>query len=111
MQTSDPLIYAVGDMTEVPHGVLPTPQRVPLAGPANRAGRIAGAHAATGQAAPVGNVLGTAIVRVFDVVAALTGLNERTCKAQNIQHRVATIQANDHAGYYPGAKELTIKLV
>ena len=111
MQTSDPLIYAVGDMTEVAHGVLPTPQRIPLAGPANRAGRIAGAHAATGRSAPAGRVLGTAIVRVFDVVAASTGLNERACVANQIDYHVATIQANDHAGYFPGAKELTIKLI
>ena len=111
MQTSDPLIYAVGDMTEVPHGVLPTPMRIPLAGPANRAGRIAGEHAATGQSPPAGKVLGTSIVRVFDLVAASTGLNERTCIAKNIDYHVATIQANDHAGYYPGAKEMTIKLI
>ncbi len=111
MQTNDPLIYAVGDMTEVPHGVLPSPQRIPLAGPANRAGRVAGAHAATGNSQPAGKVLGTAIVRVFDLVAATTGLNERACIANNIPYHVATIQANDHAGYYPGAKELTIKLL
>lgn len=111
MQTNDPLIYAVGDMTEVPHGVLNKPQRIPLAGPANRAGRIAGAHAATGQSSPAGKVFGTAIVRVFDLVAASTGLNERACMAHNIDYHVATIQANDHAGYYPGAKELTIKLL
>ncbi len=111
MQTSDPLIYAVGDMTEVPHGVLNKPQRIPLAGPANRAGRIAGAHAATGQSAPAGKVFGTAIVRVFDLVAAVTGLNERACMAHNIDYHVATIQANDHAGYFPGAKEMTVKLI
>ncbi|MCC6511883.1 MAG: FAD-dependent oxidoreductase [Pirellulaceae bacterium] len=111
MQTSDPLIYAVGDMTEVRHGVLDKPQRIPLAGPANRAGRVAGAHAATGHSSPAGNVLGTSIVRVFDLVAAATGLNERTCVALGIDHHIATIQANDHAGYYPGAKELTIKLI
>lgn len=111
MQTSDPLIYAVGDMTEVQHGVLPTPQRVPLAGPANRAGRIAGAHAASGSSQPMGPVLGTAIVRVFDIVAAVTGINERSCSAQGIEHHVATIQSADHATYYPGAKELTLKLI
>ncbi len=111
MQTNDPLIYAVGDMTEVPHGVLAGPQRVPLAGPANRAGRVAGAHAATGHSHPAGKVLGTAIVRVFDLVAASTGLNERSCIAHSIDYHVATIQANDHAGYFPGAKELTIKLL
>lgn len=111
MQTSDPLIYAVGDMVEVPHGVLPTAQRVALAGPANREGRIAGAHAASGKSQPMGSVLGTAIVRAFDIVAAATGINERVAMAEQIDYRVATIQAADHATYYPGAKELTIKLI
>ncbi len=72
MQTSDPNIYAVGDMIEVEHGVLPHPVRIPLAGPANRAGRIAGAHAASGSSQPMGKTLGTAIVRVFEIVAAAT---------------------------------------
>lgn len=111
MQTSDPLIYAVGDMVEVPHGVLPTPQHIALAGPANREGRIAGAHAASGKSQPMGSVLGTAIVRAFDIVAATTGINERVAKAEKIDYRVATIQAADHATYYPGAKELTVKLL
>jgi NADPH-dependent 2,4-dienoyl-CoA reductase/sulfur reductase-like enzyme/rhodanese-related sulfurtransferase len=111
MQTSDPLIYAVGDMVEVPHGVLPDPQHVALAGPANREGRVAGAHAATGSSQPIGSVLGTAIVRAFDIVAATTGINERVARAEKIDYRVATIQAADHATYYPGAKELTIKLL
>ncbi len=111
MQTSDPLIYAVGDMTEVPHGVLATPQRIPLAGPANRAGRVAGAHAACGSAQPMGTTLGTAIVRVFDIIAGSTGINARTCEAHGIEYREATIQAADHASYYPGAQELTIKLL
>ncbi len=111
MQTSDPNIYAVGDMIEVEHGVLPHPVRIPLAGPANRAGRIAGAHAASGSSQPMGKTLGTAIVRVFEIVAAATGINERTCQAQGIAYHVATIQAADHASYYPGAKELTIKLI
>lgn len=111
MQTSDPLIYAVGDMAELSHGVLSEPQRIPLAGPANRGGRIAGTHAASGFSQPMGKTLGTAIVRVFNVAAATTGISERTCMAHGIDYRVATIQAADHASYYPGAKELTLKLI
>lgn len=111
MQTSDPLIYAVGDMTELPHGVLPAPQRIPLAGSANRGGRIAGAHAAAGQTPAMGAVLGTAIVRVFNLVAATTGVSEQACQANGIDYRVAIIQAADHATYYPGAREMTIKIL
>jgi NADPH-dependent 2,4-dienoyl-CoA reductase/sulfur reductase-like enzyme/rhodanese-related sulfurtransferase len=111
MQTSDPSIYAVGDIAEVPHGVLADRRRVPLAGPANRAGRIAGAHAACGASPAMGSVLGTSIVRVFDLVAATTGINEHSCRAEGLDYRVATIQAADHASYYPGANELTVKLI
>lgn len=77
LQTSDPRIYAVGDAVEYPLGPTGGPQRMALAGPANRAGRLAGEHAATGCAAPMGAVNGTAIVRVFDWTAAGTGLSER----------------------------------
>jgi NADPH-dependent 2,4-dienoyl-CoA reductase/sulfur reductase-like enzyme/rhodanese-related sulfurtransferase len=111
MQTSDPMIYAVGDMVEYEHGVLQESMRVPLAGPANRAGRIAGAHAASGKSDLMGSVLGTAIVRVFDQTAACTGLNEKVLKARKMQYRVAIIQAAHHAGYYPGAQSMQLKLL
>jgi len=111
MQTSDPLIYAVGDMTELPHGVLESPQRIPLAGSANRGGRIAGTHAATGQAANMGVVLGTSIVRVFNLVAASTGINEQTCQSAGFDYRTAIIQAADHATYYPNAHEMILKIL
>lgn len=111
MQTSDPEIYAVGDIAELRHGVLGDARRVPLAGPANRGGRIAGAHAACGSSPAMGSVLGTSIVRVFDLVCATTGISERACRARGLDYRVATIQAADHATYYPGAKELTLKLI
>lgn len=109
-QTSDPSIYAVGDMIEYQHGVLGHGARVPLAGPANRSGRVAGTHAALGEAKPMSAVQGTAIVRVFDITAGVTGLNERACKLNGISCGVATIQAPQHASYFPGAKNLTIKL-
>ncbi len=111
MQTSDPLIYAVGDMVEYEHGVLQESMRVPLAGPANRAGRIAGAHAASGKSDLMGSVLGTAIVRVFDQTAACTGLNEKVLRARKMPYRVAIIQAAHHAGYYPGAQSMQLKLL
>ncbi len=122
MQTDDPNIYAVGDMVEYHHGVLSQPMRIPLAGPANRAGRVAGAHAALGHESPfhaasegqalsMGSVVGTCIVRVFDLTAGATGLNEKACRAAKIDYRVATIQGPHHASYFPGAKNLTLKLV
>ncbi|MFO1065070.1 MAG: FAD-dependent oxidoreductase [Pirellulales bacterium] len=111
MQTSDPNVYAVGDMTEVPHRLLGKTQRIPLAGPANRAGRIAGSHAASGNSSSFGPVLGTAVVRVFGLTAACTGLSEKACRAHGIEARTAVIQAPDHASYFPGAKEITLKLV
>jgi NADPH-dependent 2,4-dienoyl-CoA reductase/sulfur reductase-like enzyme/rhodanese-related sulfurtransferase len=111
MQSDDPNIYAVGDMAEYEHGVLEGPTRMPLAGPANRSGRIAGSHAASGTSLPMASVLGTSIVRVFDITAGTTGLGERGCRAAGIDFKTATIQAGHHASYFPGAKNLTLKLM
>ena len=110
-RTDDPNIYAVGDMIEYLHGVLNEPMRIPLAGPANRAGRIAGAHAASGHSEPMGPVLGTSIVRVFGLTAACTGLNEATLDSRGIPHHSVIIQAGHHAGYFPGAQSMQLKLV
>ena len=111
MQTDDPLIYSVGDMVEYHHGLLGKRIRVPLAAPANRAGRVAGAHAASGSTSTMGSVYGTCIVRVFSLTAAATGLNEAACSAAGIEHRAATIQAAHHASYFPGAQNMTLKIV
>ncbi len=111
MQTSDPFIYAVGDIAEVVHGVSGERMRVPLAGPANRAGRIAGEHAASGQSPKMGKVWGTAIVRVFDLTAACTGFNESSLKLRRIPFRSVLIQAANHASYYPGAESMQLKLL
>jgi NADPH-dependent 2,4-dienoyl-CoA reductase/sulfur reductase-like enzyme/rhodanese-related sulfurtransferase len=110
-QTSDPNIYAAGDMIEYQHGVLGRPMRIPLAGPANRSGRVAGEHAGCGKSSGMPPVQGTSIVRVFGLSAGTTGLNERMCRAHNIDHRCATIQATHHASYFPGAKNMTLKLI
>ena len=110
-QTSDPLIYAAGDIVEYPHGVLGQPVRMPLAGPANRSGRVAGAHAATGHSQPLPAVLGTSIVRVFSLAAGATGLNAAACAAAKLEYRSTIIQAPHHASYFPGAKNLTLKVI
>lgn len=110
LQTSDPDIYAVGDAVEYRHAVADMLMRVPLAGPANRAGRLAGEHAATGRSPAMPAVLGTAIVRVFDQTAAVTGCNRRCTDMLPREVRSLYVTANHHAGYYPGAQPMTIKL-
>jgi NADPH-dependent 2,4-dienoyl-CoA reductase/sulfur reductase-like enzyme/rhodanese-related sulfurtransferase len=111
MQTTDPLIYAVGDAVEYRHGVSDLLTRMPLAGPANRAGRIAGEHAASDQATPMPPVLGTAIVRVFDAVAALTGCNRRCAQRMGKAIKAVWVPARHHVGYYPGSQEMILKLI
>lgn len=110
-RTSDPHIYAVGDAVQVVHGVTDQPARIPLAGPANRQGRTAGEHAATGSAPAGAKVLGTAIVKVFDLTVATTGLTERDARRQGYDVDTAYVIPGHHAGYYPGAQPVTIKLV
>ncbi|MCC9605822.1 FAD-dependent oxidoreductase [Blastopirellula sp. JC732] len=110
-QTSDPDIYAVGDAAEYPYGPTGKQQRVPLAGPANRAGRLAGEHAATGSSAEMPDVQGTAIVRAFDQAAGITGLSMKMARRLGFDPLSVTIAANHHAGYYPGAKQLALKLI
>lgn len=84
---------------------------MPLAGPANRAGRIAGEHAASDDASPMAPVFGTAIVRAFDVTAAMTGLSELQALDQGYDAQAVWVPAKHHAGYYPGAETMTVKLV
>lgn len=110
-RTSDADIYAVGDAAETVHAVTGKAVRIPLAGPANRAGRLAGEHAATGSSAKAGRVLGTSIVQVFGLGAGLTGLSEAAARAAGFDVDTAYVLPNDHAGYYPGAKQMRLKLV
>jgi NADPH-dependent 2,4-dienoyl-CoA reductase/sulfur reductase-like enzyme/rhodanese-related sulfurtransferase len=110
METSDPDIYAVGDCAESVHLVTGKKVWIALGGPANKQGRIAGANAAGGCKVMKG-VLGTAIVKVCDMVAARTGLNEREATQHGLDYYCSYIHADDHASYYPGAKRLTIKLL
>jgi NADPH-dependent 2,4-dienoyl-CoA reductase/sulfur reductase-like enzyme/rhodanese-related sulfurtransferase len=111
MRTSDEDIYAVGDAAEYPYRPTGSRMRVALAGPANRAGRLAGQHAATGSCDEMQPVLGTSIVRVFGKTAAITGLSEGLAQRLGIDAKTVTIIAKDHAGYYPGAEVLTLKLL
>lgn len=110
-QTSDPDIYAAGDVAEYLYGPTGQPMRVPLAGPANRSGRIAGEHAATGASEPLTPVQGTAIARVFSLAAGMTGLSRKQAAKLDRPAKSVVISANHHAGYYPGAKQLWLKLI
>lgn len=111
MQTSDPDIYAVGDAAEYAFGPTGGRQRVALAGPANRTGRLAGEHAVTGRAAAAPAAWGTSIVRVFGKTAGLTGLSLKAAQKAGLAARAVHITANHHAGYFPGAEPMVLKLV
>ncbi|MCD6405758.1 MAG: FAD-dependent oxidoreductase [Planctomycetes bacterium] len=108
MRTSDPAIYAAGDAVEVTNLVTGKPAVIALAGPANRQGRIA-ADNICGRESVYSGTQGTSIVKVFDLVAACTGANERTLKAADIPYKKVHIHPASHAGYYPHAYQMTVK--
>jgi len=110
LQTSDPDIFAVGDAIEVKDFVLGSPTQVPLAGPANRQGRIA-ADNIFGRASRYRGTQGTAILGLFDLTAAMTGASEKVLKRSERPYRMVYVHPNDHAGYYPGAEQMTLKLL
>lgn len=110
LQTSDESIYAIGDAIEVHDLVNGQPAMVPLAWGANRQGRIVADHI-NGQNVSYHGALGTAIAKVFDLTVAVTGNNEKTLKRVDIPYEVVHIHPNSHAGYYPGAAQLSIKLI
>jgi NADPH-dependent 2,4-dienoyl-CoA reductase/sulfur reductase-like enzyme/rhodanese-related sulfurtransferase len=112
MQTSDPDIYAAGDAVEVEDFISGDPTAVPLGGPANRQGRLAADHIfrlETTRAYP--GALGTAIVRVFDVTAGLTGWSEKRLRTAGRAFRTITVNDNHHANYFPGAKPIILRLL
>jgi NADPH-dependent 2,4-dienoyl-CoA reductase/sulfur reductase-like enzyme/rhodanese-related sulfurtransferase len=110
LQTSDPDIYAVGDAIEVRDFVTGDAAQVPLAGPANRQGRIAADHI-FGRATRYRGTQGTAIVRVFGRTAAMTGASEKVLQRSNRSYRKVYVHPTDHATYYPGAQAMTLKLL
>lgn len=110
LQTSDPDVYAVGDAVEIADFVTGEPAQVPLAGPANRQGRIA-ADNVFGRSTRFRGAQGTAIVRVFDMTAATTGASEKVLKRSNRAYRKIYIHPTHHADYYPGAQPMTLKLL
>lgn len=111
MQTSDPNIWAVGDAVEVTHLVTERPVLLALAGPAQRQARIAAASIC-GRAASFRGVQGTAVVGAFGLTAAMTGASERSLRQAGIlDYSVVYLHPGHHAGYYPGARPIALKLI
>ena len=110
LQTSDPSIYAVGDVIEVKDYIHGTDTYIPLAWPANRQGRLVADHI-HGKEAVYNGTLGTSIAKVFDLSVASTGSNEKLLKRLGVPYEVVHVTPNSHAGYYPGAAQLNLKLI
>lgn len=110
LQTSDPSIYAVGDAIEVVDFITNQSALIPLAGPANRQGRMA-ADAIAGREADFAPVQGTSIVKAFGMTAASVGANEKRLKAMGTDYEKVYLHPSSHASYYPGASTLAIKLL
>lgn len=109
-ETNKKNIYAVGDAIIVKQQITGEDAMIALASPANRQGRQV-ADVISGKKRKNKGSIGTAIVRVFDLAAGSTGLNERQLKMSHIKYKVVHIQGNSHAGYYPGAAMIDLKLL
>ncbi len=110
MRTSDPRIFAVGDAVEVEHFVDGHRTAIPLAGPANRQGRIA-ADNALGRDSRYERTQGTAVCKVFGLTVGLTGLSEKHLKRAGADYEKVYVHPSAHAGYYPGSSRMTLKLL
>jgi len=110
MRTNVADVYAAGDAVEVEHLVLPGPYLVPLAGPANRQGRVA-AENICGRDTTFGAVQGTSIVKMFDMVAGGTGANQRQLTQAGIPFERVQVHPSGHAGYYPGTAKMHLKVL
>ena len=111
LQTTDPAIFAVGDATEVTQTISGKAALIPLAGPANRQGRIAADNMLKGRHAAYKGTLGTAILKAFDLEAAATGLNEKQLRAAGVPYQRTITHGGSHASYYPGAMPISLKLI
>ncbi|MHA2075487.1 MAG: FAD-dependent oxidoreductase, partial [Candidatus Hodarchaeales archaeon] len=110
MKTSDPNIYAVGDAIQVEHYQTKEPISIALAGPANKQGRIAADNIA-GRRVKYKGILGASVVKVFDATIATVGLTEKHLQNTEIKYEKVYVHPNNHAGYYPGATPITLKLL
>lgn len=110
METSVPDIYAVGDAVQIKNIVTDNDALISLAGPANRQGRIAADNICGGNSRYTGGQ-GSSIIKIFDMTAASTGMNEKTAKSLSVNADKVILSPMSHAGYYPGGKTMTIKLL
>ena len=110
METSEPDIYAVGDAVQVKHFVTEQDTLIALAGPANKQGRIAADNICGGDSHYLGSQ-GSSVIKVFDMTAASTGINETNAKKAGISIDTVILSPMSHAGYYPGGKVMTMKVV
>ncbi len=111
MQTSDANIYALGDAVEVRHLVTGQPALIPLAGPANKQGRIVADNIVFGNKKKYPGSIGTSIAKVFDLTVAAAGANAKLLQQNNIPYISSYTHGASHAGYYPGAVPLSIKIL
>ncbi len=111
MQTNDPDIYALGDVIEFENPLSGTTGIIPLAGPANKQGRIVADNIVFGNTKSYPGTIATGIAKVFDLTVASTGLPEKALKRLNIPYKTFVMHSTDHAGYYPGAIPMSIKVV
>ncbi|MFS0784638.1 CoA-disulfide reductase [Bacillus sp. 1P06AnD] len=110
LRTSHKDIYAIGDAVETKEYIFGQPAMVPLAGPANRQGRIV-ADNIYGKETPYKGVLGTSVAKIFDLTVAATGHNEKALKRFGKEYEAIHIHPVSHAGYYPGASPIALKLI
>jgi len=110
LQTSDPDIFAAGDMVEIEHRVNGQKVRIPLAGPANRQGRIAAENVLGGNHSYKGSI-GTSVVRVFEAVAGISGFSLKQARAAGFDADSVVVHKEHHTSYYPGAETVTTMLV
>lgn len=111
MQTSDPDIYALGDAVEVVHGVTGKPVLIPLAGPANKQGRIVADNIVLGNTEEYDGTIGTSIAKVFDMAVAAAGANAKLLRREGIAYVSSYTHPASHAGYYPAAIPMSIKIL
>ena len=110
MRTSDPSIFAVGDAVQIKNFITKQPTGIPLAGPANKQGRIV-ADVIGGRKSKYRGALGATVVKVFDLTVASVGLSEKQLEQTDIEYEKIYVHPNNHAGYYPGSEPITLKLI
>ncbi len=111
LQTSNPDIYALGDAVEITHLITGRPALIPLAGPANKQGRIVADNIVFGNKYTYPGTMGTSIAKVFDLTVATAGANAKLLKKEGLAYQSSFTHSASHAGYYPGAVPMSIKVL